>query len=122
VIQAGRGVFALQRRRGRTVAPTRPPVLCLRPTLAVGRTCGGSGHGRELEVHQLQGLLHALDVLAAQPHQVGALADVVAQRTGGLVGLEDGRQQAVGVQPPDPLAVIQHFTGLTSRCCGHWGP
>ena len=43
-------------------------------------------------------------------HQIGALADVVAQGMRGLVGLEDGRQQADLVQPLDPLAVA--FVGL----------
>ena len=59
----------------------------------------------QLQVHQLQGLLHPLDVLGRQADQVGPLADVVAQGLGGVVGLEDGGQQAVGVQPLDPLAV-----------------
>jgi hypothetical protein len=49
--------------------------------------------------------MHALDVLAGQADQVGPLADVVAQGLGGLVGLEDRRQQAVLVQALNPLAV-----------------
>jgi hypothetical protein len=59
----------------------------------------------QLQVHQLQRLLHALDVLAAQPHQVAALTDVVTQGLRGLVGLEDTGQHAELVQPLNPLAV-----------------
>ena len=57
--------------------------------LQAGHAGDVAEHLGQLQVHQLQRLLHALDVLAGQAHQVGALADVVAQRLGGLVGLED---------------------------------
>ena len=70
---------------------------------------GHPGHVRQhpgqLQVHQGQGLLHPLDVLSRQADQVGPLADVVPQGVGGVVRLEDGRQQAVGVQALNPLAV-----------------
>ena len=62
-------------------------------------------HRRQLQVHQLQRLLHPLDVLGAEPDQVGPLADVVAQRLGGVVRLEHGREHAEVVEPADPLAV-----------------
>lgn len=42
--------------------------------------------------------------------QVGALTDVIAQGLGGVVGLEDGRQQAVLVQSLNPLAIA--FVGF----------
>ena len=53
----------------------------------------------------MQGFLHPLDVLAADPDEVGPLADVVAEGVGGVVRAEDRGQEAVGVQPLDPLAV-----------------
>src|SRR5262245_23155764 len=62
-------------------------------------------HLRQLQVHQLQRLLHALDVLATQTYQIAALADVVPQSLRRLVGLEDAGQHAELVQPLNPLAV-----------------
>src|SRR5262249_3164847 len=55
--------------------------------------------------HLLQGLLHVLDVAGAVLDQLGALTQVVAQDGDVGGGAEGARQQAVGVQALDPLAV-----------------
>ena len=78
-------------------------------------------HIRQLEVHQLQSLLHPLDVLAAQPHQVGTLADVVAQGVRGVVGLEDAGQQAMAVQPLQPLTIALVGLGPALDLAGELG-
>ena len=59
----------------------------------------------QLEVHEFERLLHALDVLTGEPDVAGALPDQVAQGLRGLVGLKHGRQQAVAVQSLNPLAI-----------------
>ena len=59
----------------------------------------------QLDVHLLQGLLHVLDVAGGVAHQHLPLPPVAAQGQHRLGRAERGREQAVGVQPLDPLAV-----------------
>jgi hypothetical protein len=62
-------------------------------------------HLRQLQVHLLQRLQHVLDVLAGVADVVGTQPQQAPQHAGVLVGPKCRRQQAVGVQPLDPLAV-----------------
>ena len=59
----------------------------------------------ELHVHLCQRLLHVLDVMRSVLHQHGPLAQVAAQTPDVRLGTEGSRQQTVGVQLLEPLAV-----------------
>ena len=65
----------------------------------------------ELDVHLRQGLLHVLDVLAGIRYEHLALPQVAAQDAHRLVGPEGGGQEAVAVQPLQPLAVVDVALG-----------
>ena len=64
-------------------------------------------HVLELHVHLGQRLLHVLDVLGGMLHQHGPLPQVAAQAADLILGPEGPRQQTVGMQLLQPLAV-QH--------------
>ena len=70
-------------------------------------------HGRELEVHLQQRLLHALDMCGGALHQGLAVAQIRAQGGDGGGGAETAAQQADAVQLLDPLAV--HDVALPPR-------
>jgi hypothetical protein len=72
-------------------------------------------HVLQFEVHLRQRLLHMLEVLPGRGDQHGALAQVAAQHADLLRGPKGGRQQPVGVQALQPLAVLHVTLGPTRR-------
>src|SRR4029077_6861500 len=67
----------------------------------------------ELEIHLLESLLNVLDVLSGVDDQHLALSDVAAEHDNLVLGPEGLLQQAVAVQPLDPLAVVDIGLGTT---------
>jgi hypothetical protein len=86
-------------------------------------------HLGQLDVHLLQGLLHVLDGPPGVGDDQLPLPQVSAKHAGRVVRPERGGQQAVAVQPLDPLAVQHiglgpagHLPGLSRIRQGHPEP
>ena len=70
-------------------------------------------HMMELEIHLGQRLLHVLNMCGGVVQQALTLAQIGAQRRDVTLGPEAGAQQAIGMQPLEPLRVTD--VGFASR-------
>ena len=72
----------------------------------------------ELEVHQLKGLLHVLDVVADEGHEHLPLPQVAAEDDDLVLGAKRGGEQPAGVEPLEPLAVVDVALGAALQAAG----
>src|SRR5258708_5268441 len=81
---------------------------------------GGDGGDAlaELEVHQCEGLLHVLDVVAGEGHQHLSLPQVAAEHEDLILGAEGAGEQSAGVEPLEPLAIVDVALGPALQSAG----
>lgn len=60
----------------------------------------------EFEVHQLQGLLHMLNMLGSASNEVGSMTGISSEGAHLFIGVERAAQQAEGMELLYPLAIL----------------